>query len=84
MSNLKIDRNNYNIFDRTDTLNRFLQNSGGYRTAQSGYYMIDTTEKGHGGEVIDLFGMTDFRYRLNVSTGMTITAISEYFGVVTG
>lgn len=83
ISNMKIDRNTYNIFDRTDELNRVVQNSG-VRTAQSGYYMIDTTENGYGGEPIDLFGMTDFRYRLNVSATMTLTVLSEYLGVLNG
>ena len=83
ISNLKIDRNTYNIFDRTDELNRVVQNAG-VRAAQSGYYMIDTTENGYGGEPIDLFGMTDYRYRLNVSAAMTLTCLSEYLGVLNG
>jgi hypothetical protein len=81
ITNLKIDRNTYNIFDRPDALNRAIQGYG-VRTAQSGYYMIDTTENGYGGEPIDLYGMTDFRYRLAVSAAMTLTAISEYLGVL--
>lgn len=82
IGNLEIDRNNYNIFDRSDELNRSTQTNG-VRTPQSGYYMIDTTENGNGGELIDLFGITDYRYKLDVSTGMTITALSEYFGTLT-
>lgn len=82
INNIKIDRNTYNIFDRSDELNRSIQTNG-VRTPQSGYYMVDTTENGYGGEVIDLFGMTDFRYRLGVSAGMTITSLSEYLGVLT-
>jgi hypothetical protein len=81
IANLKIDRNTYNIFDRTDELNRAIQ-SNGVRTPQSGYYMIDMSENGYGGEPIDLYGMTDFRYRLDVSAAMTLTALSEYFGVL--
>jgi len=81
ISNLKVDRNTYNIFDRTDALNRAIQTNG-VRTPVAAYYMIDMTENGYGGEPIDLYGMTDFRYRLNVSTGMTLTALSEYMGVL--
>lgn len=80
LSTLKIDRNQYLIFDRTAALNSAIQGNG-VRTAQSGYYTIDTGENGQGGDMIDLFGMTDYRYRLGVSTGMTITALSEYLGV---
>lgn len=83
ISNLKIDRNQYNIFDRTDGLNRSMQKDG-IRVPQAGYYMIDPTERGISGEVINLMGTTDFRYRLNVSQAMTLTCLSEYLGVLTG
>lgn len=81
ISNLQIDRNTYNIFDRTDALNRAIQLNG-VRTPQSGFFTIDLSENGYGGEPVDLYGMTDFRYRLNVSAAMTLTAISEYMGVL--
>tara|TARA_R110000772_G_scaffold264301_2_gene384775 strand:+ start:1723 stop:2577 length:855 start_codon:yes stop_codon:yes gene_type:complete len=83
ISNLKIDRNQYNIFDRTDALNRAMQGNG-IKTAQSGYYTIDPTERGVAGEVINLMGTTDYRYRLGVSAAMTLTCISEYLGVLNG
>lgn len=83
ISNLKIDRNQYNIFDRSDDLNRAMQTNG-IRTPQSGYYMIDSAERGVAGEVINLMGTTDYRYRLNVSAAMTLTCISEYLGVLNG
>ena len=80
-NNLRIDRNQYIIFDRTDTLNRAVQDSG-IRAPQSGYYTIDTGENGVGTDVIDLFGMTDYRYRLDATGAMTVTILSEYFGVL--
>lgn len=83
ISNLKIDRNQYNIFDRPDALNRVMQKDG-IRVPQSGYYTIDPTERGISGEVINLMGTTDFRYRLNVSQAMTLDCVSEYLGVLTG
>ena len=82
ISNLKIDRNQYTIFDRTDALNRAMQTNG-IRTPQSGYYTIDMTERGESGGVINLLGTTDYRYRLNVSAAMTLTCLSEYLGVLT-
>ncbi len=81
IANIKIDRNQYNIYDRTDALNRVIQ-AAGVRSPVSGYYMVDATENGHGGEPISLFGMTDYRYRLDVSAAMTLTCISEYFGTL--
>ena len=83
ISSMKIDRNQYNIFDRTDALNRAMQNDG-KRAAQSGYYTIDPTERGVSDEVINLMGTTDYRYRLGVSAASTITCISEYLGVLNG
>lgn len=82
IDNLKIDRNSYTIFDRPDALNRVIQN-GGVRVAQAGWYTIDPTELGDGGEPVDLFGMTDYRYRLEVDGAMTATILSEYLGVLT-
>lgn len=83
ISNLKIDRNTYEIFDRSDELNRSMQTNG-IRKPQSGYYSIDSAENGQGGEPIELFGMTDYRYRLNISAAMTLTCLSEYLGVLSG
>lgn len=82
LASLRIDRNNFIVFDRTDAINRAVQN-GLKKTAQSGYYTIDTTEQGEGGAVINLFDITDYRYRVNASTAMTLTILSEYMGVLT-
>ena len=81
INNLKIKRNNYEMFNRPDALNRAIQN-GNRRTAQSGYYTIDTTENGNGGDMINLKNMTDFRYHLDVTGAATITVLSEYLGVI--
>jgi len=83
IAELKIERNGYTIFERTDEINRVIQNAG-VRKAQSGYYMIDSTENAYGGEPVELFGMTDYRYHLDVSAAMTITCLSEYLGVLNG
>lgn len=82
ISNLRIDRNGYILFDRPDRLNRQVEDAG-IRSPISGYYTIDTGENGIGTDVIDLYGMTDYRYRLAVSGAMTVTILSEYFGVIT-
>lgn len=82
ITNLGIDRNQYKIFDRTDNLNRHMQDCG-IRQPVAGYYTIDTGENGIGTDVIQLYGMTDYRYRLNVTGAATINVLSEYFGVLT-
>jgi hypothetical protein len=81
LSNLRIDRNQYIIFDRPDGLNRQVQDAG-IRAPVAGYYTIDTGENGIGTDVVQLLGMTDYRYRLNVAGAMTVTVLSEYFGVL--
>src|SRR5690606_34018583 len=80
LSTLRIDRNNYELINRTAALNEAIQRNG-ERDPQAGMYVLDTTENGHGGSLIELYGMTDFRYRLGVSAGMTITVLSEYMGI---
>lgn len=83
ISRLRIDRNQYDIFDRSDALNRHMQTAG-VRVPQAGYFTIDPTERGAAGEVVNLLGTTDFRYRLNVSAAMNLVCLSEYLGVLTG
>lgn len=83
ISKMTVERNNFKVIDRSDALNRALQEAG-ERFPQAGVYTIDTGENGHSGEVIDLIGITDFRYRLNVSTATTLTCLSEYYGGLTG
>jgi hypothetical protein len=83
ISNLRVDRNLYKIFDRTDSLNRVIQTAG-VRVPIAGLFSIDTTENGHGGELIQLYGLTDYRYILEVSAAATFTIISEYFGALQG
>ena len=79
---IRVDRNNYTVFDRPAALNSVMLNNG-KRAAQSGYFTVDTGENGLGGDVIQLFGMTDFRYRLDTSSGGSIVILSEYLGALT-
>jgi hypothetical protein len=83
ISNMRVERNTYKIFDRTDSLNRVIQLAG-VRVPISGLFSVDTTENGHGGELIQLHGLTDYRYALEVSAAATLTVISEYFGALQG
>jgi hypothetical protein len=67
ITNVQILRDNYTIFDRTNTLNSLIQTDGTYRSPQSGYFVIDTCEEGLGLEVIATAGVNDFRLRVNTS-----------------
>ena len=81
ISDIKIERDLYLIWQRTKALNEKVQTDG-ERVPQAGYVVIDTTELGYGGNNIGLGGVQDFRYRLDVDQAMSITAISEYIGVL--
>ncbi|WP_444957754.1 major capsid protein P2 [Microbulbifer sp. ZKSA002] len=80
---VEILSNNVRIFKRTTALNERIQLEGDAgRVPQSGAWIIDTSEKGYGAANIPLAGLFDFRYRLEVTGAMTITALQEYHGVL--
>lgn len=67
ITNIQVLRDNYTIFERTNTLNSLIQTDDQIRSPQSGYYVIDTTETGNGMEVITTAGVNDFRLRIQCS-----------------
>jgi len=80
---LKVERNGYISFERTSALNIRLQTDG-VRVPQTGYYAIDTTEAGYGGQLVPLVGLDDFRLRLTVDGAMSLPTTVEYFGTLIG
>ena len=81
ISELKIDRDNRTIFERTKVVNSHVQTDG-IRTPQSGYYVVDRTEKGQVGNRINLVGVQDFRYKATMTGAATLTFLSEYLGAL--
>lgn len=79
LTDVKIERNQYTIFERSATLNTRIQTDG-VRTPQGGIFAVDKTERGYGGDPIDLVGVSDFRYNLTVNGAMTVTVYSEFLG----
>lgn len=92
----EIVRDNRIIFQRSKALNDRRQ-SDGVRVPIAGYYVIDPTEEGYDFEPVALtyntdprnpqsarVPYTDFRYRLNLSAGETVTALVEYLGTLNG
>lgn len=79
ITDVKIERNQYTIFERSATLNSNIQTDG-VRTPQANVFTVDKTERGFGGDPIDLVGVSDFRYNLTIDGAMTVTAYSEYLG----
>lgn len=83
VTNAIIEKNQYKLFDRSATLNNFLQaNNSAPRTAQTNWLCLDFTETGDVSSVIDLRDAQDFRLRLNVSGAGTITYWVEYMGIL--
>lgn len=79
ITEMKIERNQYNIFQRTKALNERIQRNG-VRTPQVGVVAIDKSENGEGGNWIDLLGISDYRYHLEVTGACTIQILSENVG----
>lgn len=78
-----VERDLYNIWERETALNEFTQkNSDAGRVPQSGYWVLDTTERGYGANQIGLRGVQDFRMRFDCSAAMTVDAVIEYLGVL--
>ena len=81
LNSVRLEVNQKKAFNRTKALNELVQTDG-VRTPQSGYVVTDFTEKGYGGEVLDLRGAQDFRAIVNASGAMTLTAYVEYLGAL--
>jgi hypothetical protein len=79
-SRVIIKRDNVTIFDRTATQNNRLLNDG-VRTAQANWFVIDTTEKGYGGDVIDLVGVNDLSIAVTMDgADAAVEVYPEYLG----
>lgn len=76
-------RDNFTMFDRDKAENDFEQNNG-ERVPQAGYFVIDPTEAGDGGEPYQLEGYQDFRIRLAASGAANMTVITEFLGELGG
>lgn len=79
ISAVKVERNQYTIFERSAALNEVVQ-ADGVRVPQAGVVAIDKTERGFGGDPINLLGVNDYRYRLTMTGAAAITIHSEYLG----
>lgn len=79
----RITRDNFEVFNRSKAENDLEQNNG-ERVPQTGYFVIDPTEEGDGGEPFQLQGYQDFRIQLGASGPATITTISEFLGELGG
>lgn len=73
-------KNQRTIFERTKAHNE-LKQTDGKRTPQTGLVVIDTTEQGFGGNLINTLDAQDLRLLLTASGAETATVRVEYHGV---
>lgn len=66
-------------YERSKALNEFIQGDG-VRVPQAGFQVVDKTERGVGGDVIDLRDASDYRYIVEASAAMDLVIYSENLG----
>jgi hypothetical protein len=76
MENLRIEREGYVVFDRSDAENRLIQ-EGGARVPQTGIFSFDPTELGNSGETLQTSGIHDLRYICDMSAMGSLPVIVE-------
>jgi hypothetical protein len=67
ISLLKVELDQKKHFERTDAVNRAAQ-ARGRRNPQTGWYVIDRTERGYAGDPFPLTGVSDFALIMEVGT----------------
>lgn len=80
INEIKVERDGYKAYERTADLNTFLLNAG-ERNPQADVFTIDWTEKGYGGNALDLRRVQDYRYTLKMAAAAQITVLSSYVGM---
>ncbi len=75
----KVLANQTALFERTAALNERIQRDG-IRVPQAGWYVIDRSEHGYGGDPFDLRGLEDWRVQLTTGAAMSLTMYTHYLG----
>lgn len=81
ITNVRLERDNFVMFDRSNTLNARIQ-SDGVRTPQAGCYVYDTTEDGDGTDQLVTKGINDLRFFMDIDGAMSITSLIEFIGAL--
>jgi hypothetical protein len=76
---LRLERDNFVMFDRTKELNSRIQTDG-VRTPQANLFVYDTSEDGNGSDQLITQGVNDLRWYLTLDGAMTVTSLVEYLG----
>lgn len=81
---ITIERDHKKLFERSRSLNSLILSDGGYRSQQSGWTLIDKSEMGYAGSVIQTIGAQDFLLRLNMTGADNFPILTEYLGALVG
>ena len=82
VTGVKLDRDNFRAFDRTDAENDLIQTDG-VRVPQTNWFVIDPSERGNGGEAL-VSAVNDFRLIVGTSAADTLTVLVDYLGGLQG
>lgn len=80
-SELKVERDNFIVFQREAALNSLIQNDG-VRVTQANYYVYDPTETGDGAEGLVTADVNDLRFTLTGTGAINYTVGVEYIGTI--
>lgn len=81
IDNLRLERDNFVMFDRSKELNARIQTDG-VRVPQPNVYAYDTAEDGNGTDQLVTANVQDLRWFWTLDGAMTITSIVEYIGAL--
>ncbi len=80
LDRVEIERDLRTIWDREAALNTQVQTDHRYRAPQAGYFVVDPSERGYGGNTIDVRNVQDLRVLMDCSAAMTVNGVFEYIG----
>lgn len=83
ISRIRLDRDNFRVFDRLTTENDLIQ-SDGVRVPQTLWNVIDPSERGNGAESIVTAGVNDLRLILTMTGADALTVYVDYLGGLQG
>lgn len=83
INSVRLERDNFIVFERSKALNDQYQNEFGVRTPQGNNFVIDPSEQGFGNNTI-VSNVNDFRLVVNVSAATTLTTYVDYLGGLAG
>lgn len=77
VNSLKIERDGYTVFERATAENEAVQKDG-IRVPQAGYWVYDPSETGNGQDALEVAGVQDLRFTLDMAAAGHVDVIVEY------